>query len=484
MNMKFSKISILLLFILTTHYQCFSQSVSEFLKSAMSSYGNWNSLSAFYYANDRTNINKWQAISFTNPQKTYNKAEVFMDLKKGTFHQHTVFNSPGGYVFDFVFIGKDSTRFLYDKNMSRTGKVLLKQGKDVYVTTMNQIKQTFPFFILESLLETKDSLSYKSDDSSITIQRFSKDGSTQEYLFNPQTLYLEKITRIANEQKTERQFREYKKIDGLLLPMRTLVTLQGNFAFADSVTKFQPNLTIPASVYIIPERYVLKENTTPKPLTTSEISKDVFLVEGVGGDRNMLFINMNDFIVVTEAPLSSDVTKSVIELIRKTIPGKPIKYVHLSHFHSDHTAGIRQFVAEGTTIIATPPMEAPLRAIINGELGPVKDDLSKDPNQPSFELFTNLKVLQDKDHRIEFREVANSHAEGLSFLYLPKEKLIYQGDLLTIPEDSTLTPAIAVTKEFDRYLQKNKLSWNRMIGHHTHSFITLLMFKTMISMKK
>jgi glyoxylase-like metal-dependent hydrolase (beta-lactamase superfamily II) len=258
----------------------------------------------------------------------------------------------------------------------------------------------------------------------------------------------------------------------------------GNFSLSDSVKSFKYNIVIPQSVYTIPDKYILYETVPPKPLTAKEIAKDIFLIESVSGDRNVVFVNMNDYIVVTEAPISSDITKSVIELIRKTLPGKPIKYVHLSHFHIDHTGGIRQFVSEGSTIIATPTMEAPLRSIIRGDVAVTKDDYSKNPVEPKFEFFTGMKVLQDKDHRIEFRQVANSHVEGLSFIYLPKEKIIYQGDLLTVPEDGTLTPAIATTREFSKYLEKNKIKWNRMIGHHSHAFITPQMFKTMLSMKK
>ncbi|WP_315816772.1 hypothetical protein [Paraflavitalea speifideaquila] len=65
-----------------------------------------------------------------------------------------------------------------------------------------------------------------------------------------------------------------------------------------------------------------------------------------------------------------------------------------------------------------------------------------------------------------FYKVPNSHAQGLSFLYLPLESLIYEGDLLSMPEDGTITPAIQVSREFYQFLKKKKLRYKRIIGHH------------------
>ena len=55
---------------------------------------------------------------------------------------------------------------------------------------------------------------------------------------------------------------------------------------------------------------------------------------------------------------------------------------------------------------------------------------------------------------------------------------------MSLPEDATITPAIVVTKEFNSYLKKAGIKYNRMIGHHGYSFITPDMFGKMLSAKK
>ena len=50
---------------------------------------------------------------------------------------------------------------------------------------------------------------------------------------------------------------------------------------------------------------------------------------------------------------TSDGADNVIKRIKETIPGKPIRYVAITHHHGDHIGGLRSFIAEGATVITT-----------------------------------------------------------------------------------------------------------------------------------
>jgi glyoxylase-like metal-dependent hydrolase (beta-lactamase superfamily II) len=39
--------------------------------------------------------------------------------------------------------------------------------------------------------------------------------------------------------------------------------------------------------------------------------------------------------------------------IKETVPNKPIRYLVLTHHHSDQAGGFREYVAEGATIVTT-----------------------------------------------------------------------------------------------------------------------------------
>src|ERR1700722_6497783 len=80
-----------------------------------------------------------------------------------------------------------------------------------------------------------------------------------------------------------------------------------------------------------------------------ELSPNVQMVQG--GGANNLIINMKDGIAVVDAPTDEGQSRFVIDAAKAKYPGKPIKYLVLTHHHMDHTGGMRAFVAEGATII-------------------------------------------------------------------------------------------------------------------------------------
>ncbi len=174
----------LLVILFASTANAFAQTPKEYLQKSMAAYEPWNKLTHFYYAVDRTNTNPWQAYAFVNPQPAKSTSEVYMDIEKNVFQNRTVFNYPGGYVFDFVNIGKDSTRWLYDNNASRNGKALVKQGRDAFIGNKNFALQSLPYYTVKALAETTDSLAYNKVGNVIQIKRFLKNGSTIDYLLD------------------------------------------------------------------------------------------------------------------------------------------------------------------------------------------------------------------------------------------------------------------------------------------------------------
>ena len=58
-----------------------------------------------------------------------------------------------------------------------------------------------------------------------------------------------------------------------------------------------------------------------------------------------------------DAPYGELQSRWVIDAAKAKYPGKPIKYLVLTHHHMDHTGGMRTYVAEGATIIV--PSQSP-----------------------------------------------------------------------------------------------------------------------------
>ncbi|MBC9932731.1 MBL fold metallo-hydrolase [Chitinophaga qingshengii] len=442
------------------------QSADSLLRKAMAANGHWETIRAFDYATHRTSYNRWQGYSFDCVQPEQDEYEVYVDLEHRRHWHHTLAHYAGGYVFNTVRINRDAGYYVYDLGLWRTGKALLKVPGDLGEANRRIILSSFPYFILKEMLDSGDSLQVQTSHSEIVVRRITGTG-TQELRFHPKTLLLASNKVITGSAVKEQYFDAYTHVGALYsLPGKMVQKQNGEDVLSDQLVRFLPLAAADTTRFSLPAGYTLQMDTTP-PLRARAIAKDVYLVEKVDGDRNVLFINMDDQVLLTEAPVSGRVTRGIIELIHRTLPGKPIGYVHLSHFHNDHIGGIGELVKEGAAVICTPSMEKPVREMTGGLA-------------PEFSFFNGHKILEDAHHRIEFFEVPNSHAQGLSFLYLPAEKLIYEGDLLSMPEDAVVTPAFKVSQEFYEYIHQHNIAYKQIIGHHGLTIITPALFRQAI----
>ena len=72
-----------------------------------------------------------------------------------------------------------------------------------------------------------------------------------------------------------------------------------------------------------------------------------------GGSHHSLFVVFKDHVVVVEAPLGEERSLAVLAKVAETAPGKPVRYVVPTHYHSDHTGGLRTYIAKGVTVLTT-----------------------------------------------------------------------------------------------------------------------------------
>src|SRR5947208_8922643 len=77
-----------------------------------------------------------------------------------------------------------------------------------------------------------------------------------------------------------------------------------------------------------------------------------------GGTANNLIVAMKDHLVIFDAPYGELQSRWVIDAAKAKYPGKPIRYLVLTHHHMDHTGGMRTYMAEGATVIVPSPDKA------------------------------------------------------------------------------------------------------------------------------
>jgi glyoxylase-like metal-dependent hydrolase (beta-lactamase superfamily II) len=193
----------------------------------------------------------------------------------------------------------------------------------------------------------------------------------------------------------------------------------------------------------------------------------VFVIQNVAGqNQNTLAVAFKDYIVAVEAPGSSAGADQVIERIKAAIPGKPIRYVAMTHHHGDHIGGLRSFIAEGATVVTTQANREVVEAMA---AAPQLDRLAKNPRKPEF-LFVQRgkRVITDGSRTLELLDIGpNPHAREMVIAYLPKERIVFQGDLFFIPpNDAPAGPPQASTVSFAKKLQELRLGVDRIASVH------------------
>jgi phosphoribosyl 1,2-cyclic phosphodiesterase len=132
----------------------------------------------------------------------------------------------------------------------------------------------------------------------------------------------------------------------------------------------------------------------------------------------------------------------VIDAAKAKYPGKPIRYLVLTHHHMDHTGGMRTYVAEGATIIAPSQSIEYLEKAVRAPHTLVPDELEKNPRPLKIHgVFENMTI---KDETAEFRlynvsavsnaaapRAVNPHVDGMLIGHIIDRKLIYVTDLIS-----------------------------------------------------
>jgi glyoxylase-like metal-dependent hydrolase (beta-lactamase superfamily II) len=179
-----------------------------------------------------------------------------------------------------------------------------------------------------------------------------------------------------------------------------------------------------------------------------------------------VIVEFKDYIMMLEAGQSEARGLAYIAETKKLIPNKPIRYVMNTHPHSDHTGGLPPLVAEGAIIITQKNNQEFLEKALNTPRTLLDDTLAKNPKKAKVEAVGEKKVYSDGTRVVEMYHVSPvPHSNGLLIAYIPKEKVLFQGDL-SLP--APVEPANDHIKALVPILVKlNVVDFDRYINVHT-----------------
>jgi glyoxylase-like metal-dependent hydrolase (beta-lactamase superfamily II) len=185
----------------------------------------------------------------------------------------------------------------------------------------------------------------------------------------------------------------------------------------------------------------------PQPRVTP-IAPGVYFVANVRAGSHAMFVEFSDSLMAFDAPAgylelhqipaqdfargatSSSVSEELIRVMKETVPGKPIRYLALTHFHSDHAGGVRAFIAEGATILTTKAVRPLIERAARAKFTLNPDRLSRNPQTPKIEIIRGRREISDGQQTVQLLEVGpNPHADEILVAHLPRDGVVFVADL-------------------------------------------------------
>jgi glyoxylase-like metal-dependent hydrolase (beta-lactamase superfamily II) len=232
-----------------------------------------------------------------------------------------------------------------------------------------------------------------------------------------------------------------------------------------TVGNVQANVPVPAIA--VPDN-VRQATVPPVRAESQKMADGVWYVGGSGA--NSVAVEFRDFTAVVEGPTDEARSIAVITEVYRLIPNKPIRFVVNTHHHFDHAGGLRTFVAEGATIITHERNRefyekvffAPSPRILQ------PDRLAMYPRAPVFETINQRYALTDGTRVMEIHHVPGlAHNQNMLIAYLPKEKIVVEGDLYTPPAQGAPLPTPnASNRTFLETVQRLKLDIAQIASIH------------------
>jgi glyoxylase-like metal-dependent hydrolase (beta-lactamase superfamily II) len=261
----------------------------------------------------------------------------------------------------------------------------------------------------------------------------------------------------------------WKDFGGVMAPSKIVQTRGGWPFFEVNVTAAKAN---PADVATLapspaPAGTPGAGGGAPAPLmvTSEKLGDGLYRLTTGAGSYDSVIVEFKDYIMMLEAGQSEARGLAYIAETKKLIPNKPIRYVMNTHPHSDHTGGLPAMVAEGATIITQKNNEEFLDKALNTPRTLLNDTLAKNPKKAKIEAVLEKKVYSDGTRTVEMYHVSPvPHSNGLMIAYLPKERVLFQGDF-SLPAAGQ--PANDHIKALVPILEKLNLNFDRYINVHT-----------------
>jgi cyclase len=172
------------------------------------------------------------------------------------------------------------------------------------------------------------------------------------------------------------------------------------------------------------------QGPAPAPLMVHQLKPNVYWIEGGGGNSGVIIGDKG--VIVVDAKTTPAAGKQLLDEIAKITP-KPVTTVIETHSDGDHVNGLASFPT-GIAIVAheNNKKEQDTALAAGGRGVPPAGHL------PTQMISKNKEDLKIDGEKIEVHHWANAHTSGDLVVFLPSEKIVFTGDIITTQPDALI----------------------------------------------
>ena len=416
-----------------------------------------------------------QSVRVEQPWDQMTRDEtLFADVRRNRYIFENRDPLPGGFVFGGRVVVSGGQAFVVNERDRTLQPVNPANLPNV---TLNYARR-LPHLLLGLALEQRaPTLRYVGQESfdgrpHDVVTFAAANGALMSLFFDAKTRLLSKYEQMVTDGTDgdvvqETIFPGYRAVERVMVPTGRQTRRGGDLIEDVKYAEVRFNTKPSDAAFARPEGFEELPAPAPPPARETKLAEGVYLFES---GANALVVAFDSYVLVVEPYAGGRGPKPTINKAREMFPNKPVRYVVVTHYHDDHSGGLRSYIANGVAVVTTPANQKFFERMASSTFTLNPDDQTRAPRKPAFEFVTGGKrVFTDGRQTVEILDIGPSpHAREMLVAYLPKEKLIFQGDLVNLPASGRFMPTTVndTTLHFFDWLTKSGLDVQRIAAVH------------------
>jgi len=251
---------------------------------------------------------------------------------------------------------------------------------------------------------------------------------------------------------------DWRAMGGVMIAASQKYELNGRVVIDARITDVTANPSVPAGHFeppaavragaakpatgYVPYQWVIRRQMTGFYLDSENISFDTRATSSlrlneiapgvqhqVGGSHNTLIVEMSDFLVVMDAPVSDWQSNWTLNAAKAKYPGKPVRYLVLTHHHMDHTGGLRAYLAQGATLVVGKGAGDHFRKVLAAPFTRNPDLAARDVSKSPIIEVADKHAISDGKREFSAHFVENPHAASTLIGYVADVRVAFETDI-------------------------------------------------------